>query len=162
MLARRAPNLAVMSAGDPSFTPLEATAMSPDLRELFDGAVTAMDRAYAPYSNFPVGAAIRSSSGAVYAGCNVENAAYPQGWCAETSAIAAMVSAGELEIAEVLVVTRAPGLATCCGGCRQKLREFAPLSTRIHVCGPEGVRAVVTLEQILPMSFGPEQLEGFV
>jgi cytidine deaminase len=135
--------------------------MSPELRDLFDAAVTVMNRAYAPYSHFPVGAAIRSASGTIYAGCNVENAAYPQGWCAETSAIAAMVSAGEREIAEVLVVTRAPGLATCCGGCRQKLREFAPLSVPIHVCGPEGVRAVVTLEQILPMSFGPEQLDGF-
>ncbi len=135
--------------------------MSPEVQALFDAAVTAMGRAYAPYSRFPVGAAIRSTSGAVYAGCNVENAAYPQGWCAETSAIAAMVSAGEQAIAEILVVSTSDGLSTCCGGCRQKLREFAPLDTKIHTCGPEGVRRVFTLDELLPLSFGPENLEGF-
>ncbi|MEX1106851.1 MAG: cytidine deaminase [Ilumatobacteraceae bacterium] len=134
--------------------------MSDDVQALFEAATTAMGRAYAPYSDFPVGAAIRSTSGAIYAGCNVENAAYPQGWCGETSAIAAMVSAGEREIAEVLVVSLAEGIATCCGGCRQKLREFAPLDTLIHVCGPEGVRAIFTLDELLPLSFGPEQLAG--
>jgi len=135
--------------------------MSPDVQALFDAATTAMGRAYAPYSRFPVGAAIRSTSGVIYAGCNVENAAYPQGWCAETSAIAAMVSAGERAIAEVLVISMSEGLSTCCGGCRQKLREFAPLDTKIHTCGPEGVRQVFTLDELLPLSFGPENLEGF-
>jgi cytidine deaminase len=135
--------------------------MSPEVQALFEAATTAMGRAYAPYSRFPVGAAIRSTSGAIYAGCNVENAAYPQGWCAETSAIAAMVSAGERAIAEVLVISMSEGLSTCCGGCRQKLREFAPLDTRIHTCGPEGVRQVFTLDELLPLSFGPENLEGF-
>ena len=135
--------------------------MSPEVQALFDAATTAMGRAYAPYSRFPVGAAIRSTSGAIYAGCNVENAAYPQGWCAETSAIAAMVSAGARAIAEVLVISMSEGLSTCCGGCRQKLREFAPLDTKIHTCGPEGVRQVFTLDELLPLSFGPENLEGF-
>ncbi len=130
------------------------------VQDLFEAATAAMGRAYAPYSNFPVGAAVRTPSGAIYSGCNVENAAYPQGWCAETSALAAMVSAGEQRIAEVLVISMADTLSTCCGGCRQKLREFAPLDTEIHVAGPEGVRAVFTLDELLPSSFGPEQLEG--
>ena len=135
--------------------------MSPEVQALFDAAATVMSRAYAPYSRFPVGAAIRSTTGVIYAGCNVENAAYPQGWCAETSAIAAMVSSGERAIAEVLVISMSDGLSTCCGGCRQKLREFAPLDTRIHTCGPEGVRRVFTLDELLPESFGPENLQGF-
>lgn len=132
--------------------------MTPSQQELFDAAVTAMERAYAPYSNFPVGAAVRSASGVVYAGCNVENAAYPQGWCAEASAIAAMVSAGEREIVEVLTVCRSELVGTCCGGCRQKLREFADLSVPIYACGPDGVRATFTLDDLLPHSFGPEHL----
>ena len=132
--------------------------MTPSQQELFDAAVTAMNRAYAPYSNFPVGAAVRAASGIVYAGCNVENAAYPQGWCAEASAIAAMVSAGEREIVEVLTVCRSELVGTCCGGCRQKLREFADLSVPIYACGPEGIRATFTLDDLLPHSFGPEHL----
>ena len=132
--------------------------MTPSQQELFDAAVTAMNRAYAPYSNFPVGAAVRAASGTVYAGCNVENAAYPQGWCAEASAIAAMVSAGEREIVEVLTVCRSELVGTCCGGCRQKLREFADLSVPIHACGPDGIRATFTLDDLLPHSFGPEHL----
>lgn len=133
--------------------------MTPSQQELFDAAVTAMERAYAPYSNFPVGAAVRSASGVVYAGCNVENAAYPQGWCAEASAIAAMVSAGEREIVEVLTVCRSELVGTCCGGCRQKLREFAALSVPIYACGPDGIRATFTLDDLLPHSFGPEHLQ---
>jgi cytidine deaminase len=127
--------------------------------ELFAAALQAHGRAYAPYSKFHVGAAVRSGSGAVYAGCNVENAAYPQGWCAETSAIAAMVSAGETVISEVLVVCDGEQLSTCCGGCRQKIREFGRADTPIHVAGVEGVRRVFTLEELLPFSFGPENLD---
>jgi cytidine deaminase len=108
-----------------------------------------------------VGAAVRTASGAVYAGCNVENAAYPQGCCAEASAIAAMVGAGEREIVEVLVVADGDRLASCCGGCRQRIREFAALHTPIHTCGPDGIRLTLTLDQLLPYSFGPENLEGF-
>lgn len=132
--------------------------MTPSQQELFDAAVTVMNRAYAPYSNFPVGAAVRAASGTVYAGCNVENAAYPQGWCAEASAIAAMVSAGEREIVEVLTVCRSELVGTCCGGCRQKLREFADLSVPVYACGPDGIRATFTLDDLLPHSFGPEHL----
>jgi cytidine deaminase len=128
------------------------------ITELFDAAVAAKANAYAPYSGFPVGAAVRSGSGRIYAGCNVENAAYPQGWCAETSALAAMLSAGERTLIAVLTVADGELLATCCGGCRQKIREFASAETRVHTCGPEGVRRTYTVAELLPDSFGPEHL----
>ena len=132
--------------------------MTPAQQEMFDAALAAHRNAHAPYSNYPVGAAVRSSSGRVYAGCNVENAAYPQGWCAEASAIAAMVTAGERQIVEVLTISNGEIVGTCCGGCRQKIREFAALDTPIYSCGPEGLRATFTLEGLLPHSFGPENL----
>ncbi len=132
--------------------------MTPAQQEMFDAALAAHRNAHAPYSNYPVGAAVRGASGHVYAGCNVENAAYPQGWCAEASAIAAMVTAGERAIVEVLTISNGELIGTCCGGCRQKLREFAPLDTPIYSCGPEGLRATFTLGELLPHSFGPENL----
>ena len=132
--------------------------MNPSQQELFDAALAAFGNAHAPYSNYPVGAAVRAASGAVYAGCNVENAAYPQGWCAEASAIAAMVTAGERVIVEVLTISDGKKIGTCCGGCRQKIREFASVDIPIYSCGPEGMRATFTLEGLLPMSFGPENL----
>ena len=128
------------------------------LRALFDAALAAQGRAYAPYSRFKVGAAIRTPSGAIFAGCNVENAAYPQGACAEAGAIAAMALAGERRIAEILVIGDAEALCTPCGGCRQRIREFADASAPIHVAGPEGVRASFTLGELLPHAFGPEHL----
>jgi cytidine deaminase len=128
------------------------------IEDMIEAARRAMDRAYAPYSNFPVGAVVRGESGTLYAGCNVENAAYPQGWCAEASAIAAMVAAGERRIVEVAVMGRGKALVTPCGGCRQKLREFADEQVAIHVCGPEGLRRSVTLGELLPLAFGPENL----
>ena len=134
--------------------------MDPETRELFDAACAAQARAYAPYSRFPVGAAVRTTAGTVFAACNVENAAYPQGSCAEAGAISAMVSGGERSIAEVLVVTDGEALGTCCGGCRQRLREFAGPGTPIHVADRTGIRATFTLEQLLPHSFGPENLAG--
>jgi cytidine deaminase len=114
--------------------------------------------AHSPYSHYPVGAAVRGGSGRVYAGCNVENAAYPQGWCAEASAIAAMVTAGERQIVEVLTISYGELIGTCCGGCRQKIREFAALDTPIYSCGPEGLRATFTLAGLLPDSVGAENL----
>ena len=132
--------------------------MRADVQELFDAAVAVQANAYVPYSHFPVGAAVRSATGRVYVGCNVENAAYPQGWCAEASAIAAMVSAGERELAVVLTVCDGDVLSTCCGGCRQKIREFATAATVIHAAGPEGVRRSYSIEELLPDSFGPENL----
>ena len=132
--------------------------MSRSVEALFAAAKAAYDHAYAPYSKFPVGAAVLTPEGEIYAGCNVENAAYPQGWCAETSAIAAMARAGRRRMAEIVVVGGGEGLCTPCGGCRQRMREFAAPETPIHVAGPEGVRASFTLAQLLPESFGPENL----
>lgn len=127
-------------------------------RELFDAAVAVQANAHVPYSRFAVGAALRSSSGRVFAGCNVENAAYPEGVCAEAVAIGGMVSAGEREIVEVLTVADGDALTTCCGGCRQKLREFAAPDVPVHAAGPDGVRRTFTVAELLPVSFGPEHL----
>jgi cytidine deaminase len=132
--------------------------MSRNVEALFSAAHAAYDNAYAPYSKFSVGAAVRTAEGEIFAGCNVENAAYPQGWCAETSALGAMASAGRRRVVEVCVVGGGPGLCTPCGGCRQKLREFCAPDTPIHIAGPEGLRASFTLAHLLPESFGPENL----
>ena len=132
--------------------------MSRNVEALFAAALAAYGNAYAPYSKFPVGAAVLTPEGEIFSGCNVENAAYPQGWCAETGAIAAMVAAGRRRIAEVCVVGGGAGLCTPCGGCRQRIREFAGPDAPIHVAGPEGLRASFTLAELLPESFGPENL----
>jgi cytidine deaminase len=121
-------------------------------------ARAAMGRAYAPYSHFSVGAVVRGESGTLYAGCNVENAAYPQGSCAEASAISALVMAGEHRITEVLVMGKGTALVSPCGGCRQRLREFALDATPVHICDTDGVRCTVTLGELLPLSFGPANL----
>jgi cytidine deaminase len=127
---------------------------------LFDAAKAAQGRAYAPYSHFHVGAALRTESGAIFAGCNVENAAYPQGACAEAGAIGAMALAGERRIAEILVIGDGDGLCTPCGGCRQRIREFSSAETLVHVAGPEGLRKTLSLADLLPYSFGPENLKS--
>tara|TARA_R110002110_G_scaffold54129_18_gene155623 strand:+ start:8580 stop:8969 length:390 start_codon:yes stop_codon:yes gene_type:complete len=127
--------------------------------DLIQAARDAMANSYSPYSGFQVGAAVRGESGAVYAGCNVENAAYPEGICAEATAIAAMVMAGERMIREVCVIGPGDTLVTPCGGCRQKIREFAGQDTAIHICGPEGHRRSFTLADLLPESFGPDNLK---
>jgi cytidine deaminase len=121
-------------------------------------AHTMMVRAYAPYSKFHVGAVVRDEDGGIHGGCNVENAAYPQGLCAEASAIAALIAAGKHRVVECLVIGPGNDIVTPCGGCRQKLREFAADDLKIHLCGPEGVHRTVTLGQLLPMSFGPHLL----
>ncbi len=121
-------------------------------------ALAARANAYAPYSNFKVGAAIRCPDGSLHGGCNVENVAYPQGTCAEAGAIAAMVAAGRSEIAEVLVVAAGPETVTPCGGCRQKLAEFARPETVVILAGPEGERARTTIGALLPGAFTPAHL----
>jgi len=126
----------------------------PALAALLAAAKRAQAAAHAPYSRFPVGAAIRARSGAIYAGCNVENAAHPQGACAEANAIGAMVLAGERRIVDILVVGDGEELCTPCGGCRQRIREFADAATRVHVAGPDGVRASFALDELLPHAFG--------
>jgi cytidine deaminase len=126
--------------------------------ELLAAARAVQANAHAPYSRFPVGAALRTLSGAVFTGCNVENAAYPLGTCAEAGAIAAMVAAGEAAIDMILTVADGDMLATPCGGCRQRIREFATGATVVLVAGPEGVRKSYTIDELLPDSFGPENL----
>ncbi|SFV12172.1 cytidine deaminase [Methylobacterium sp. 174MFSha1.1] len=125
---------------------------------LLSAARAAQARAHAPYSRFRVGAAIRDEAGAVHAGCNVENAAYPVGTCAEAGAIAAMVAQGGRRIAAILVLGDGEALVTPCGACRQRIREFAVPDTPIHVAGPQGVRKTFTLDELLPASFGPDNL----
>ena len=129
-------------------------------RELLRLALEAQANAYAPYSGFPVGAALRTPSGAVFTGCNVENAAFPQGTCAEAGAIAAMAAGGERAIAVIVTVCDGEMLATPCGGCRQKIREFAAAGTVVHVAGPEGIRRSYAMEELLPDSFGPDNLDS--
>jgi cytidine deaminase len=128
------------------------------IEALFEAARAARARAYAPYSGFKVGAAVQGESGAVYAGCNVENASYPVGTCAEQAAIAALVAAGERRLTAILVVGEGRTLVTPCGACRQRIREFAALDAPIHVAGPDGLRSSFTLEDLLPCSFGPDNL----
>jgi len=125
---------------------------------LLAAARAAMDKAYAPYSRFHVGAAVLDENGHIHAGCNVENAAYPQGVCAEAGALSAMVLAGGRRARAVLVMGPGGALVTPCGGCRQKIREFAAPDTPVLIAGEGGVRASFTLEQLLPQSFGPEHL----
>ncbi|WP_407520133.1 cytidine deaminase [Methylobacterium oryzisoli] len=128
------------------------------IETLLAAARTAQGRAHAPYSRFRVGAAVLDEHGAIHAGCNVENAAYPVGTCAEAGAIAAMVAAGGRRIAAILVLGEGDTLVTPCGACRQRVREFAGPDTPVHVAGPEGVRRSFTLETLLPASFGPDTL----
>jgi cytidine deaminase len=107
-----------------------------------------------------VGAAMRDERGQVHAGCNIENAAYPQGWCAECSAIAHLVMSGAMRITEVAVLGNGDVLCTPCGGCRQKIREFAAGDVKIHCCTELGVLLKsFTLDELLPASFGPENLK---
>ena len=119
-------------------------------------ARTMMVRAYAPYSKFHVGAAMRDEDGGIHGGCNVENAAYPEGLCAEAGAVAALVAAGKRRVLECVVIGPGPEVITPCGGCRQKLREFADDEMKVHLCGPDGLHRTVTLGMLLPMSFGPQ------
>ena len=130
-----------------------------DIDEMLKAANAAREMAYVPYSNFAVGAVVRGASGHLYAGCNVENAAYPQGQCAEASAIGALVLAGETEIIEALVVGPSGIPCTPCGGCRQRLREFACDDVVVHVCEPKGKVLTMTIGELLPNSFGPDNLK---
>jgi cytidine deaminase len=125
---------------------------------LFAAAREARLKAYAPYSRFAVGAAVVDERGRIHPGCNVENAAYPQGWCAEASALAAMVLAGGRRVVGVAVCAESSPPITPCGGCRQKLREFAADECPIWVGTPDGVPDRHTLGELLPLGFGPEHL----
>ena len=128
------------------------------MKALIDLAIAARERAYAPYSNHPVGAAISTVSGKVFSGCNVENAAYPEGVCAEAGAIAAMILAGENQIQEVVIAGPGEHLCTPCGGCRQKIREFSTSKTQVHIVTKSGKVSSFLFADLLPESFGPDCL----
>lgn len=133
--------------------------MDDDLRTRLTTAATAVrQRAHAPYSGFAVGAALVDEQGRIHAGCNVENAAYPQGLCAEAVALGALVAAGGRAISAVALVAGQGRPATPCGGCRQKLREFAADSVPVHCRSVDGVTLDTTMGALLPLSFGPEAL----
>lgn len=120
---------------------------------LLDAATAVRENAYAPYSRFKVGAALRTADGQVFTGCNVENIAYPEGTCAEAGAIAAMVAAGRTAIAEILVIADSPAPVPPCGGCRQKIAEFAAPDVQVTLCTTDGQRRAVTVADLLPGVF---------
>ena len=126
--------------------------------DLFAAAEAVRARAYAPYSKFQVGAAILADDGRIYVGANIENAAYPIGNCAEASAIAAMIAGGAHRIRRVYVTGPGSAPVTPCGGCRQRLREFADLDVVVICQGVAGAPLSQTVAQLLPHSFGPEFL----
>jgi cytidine deaminase len=130
-----------------------------EMQVLFDAARAVQLRAHAPYSRFKVGAALRDNEGRISSGCNVENAAYPVGLCAEAGAIAAMIAGGGTRIMALLVLGEGRELVTPCGACRQRIREFAGPNTPIAVADIAGIRQVFTLDELLPASFGPSNLD---
>lgn len=134
-----------------------------DSESAFTLARDVMANSYSPYSGFKVGAVIVTDQNMAFSACNVENAAYPEGTCAEAGAIAAMVSTGQRLIRDIYIMGensngRTEALVTPCGGCRQRIREFADTQTRIHLCNPDGSSRTLTVEELLPHSFGPEHL----
>src|SRR3954468_6202729 len=145
---------------------IEATGYADLLRQaddagaeaLLEAAAAVMRNAHVPYSRFPVGAALRTPDGTIHAAANVENAAYPQGQCAEAAAIGVMVAAGAKEIAEVAVVAERMDICPPCGACRQRLSEFAKPDTKVHLGRPGGPRRALTMAELLPLGFGPEAL----
>ena len=128
-------------------------------RDLFLAAREAMAKAYAPYSKFPVGAALRTKDGRVYAGANIEVASYPEGWCAETTMLGHYIMGGGGEIAEIAVVAERMDRITPCGGCRQRLAEFSRPDTKLYLCDQSGVAETVTMGQMLPFGFSGEVLK---
>ena len=137
---------------------LKTNMISENFEKLFNAAKMVRENAHVPYSNFKVGAAFLTDDNSIVSGCNVENAAYPQSQCAEASAIGNLVSQGFSKIKEVVVIGSGSLLCSPCGGCRQRLREFASLETQIHMCNSDGHLKTSTLKELLPDSFGPENL----
>jgi cytidine deaminase len=129
-----------------------------DFSILLDKATHARLNAYAPYSHFLVGSCVETASGQLFAGCNVENASYGLTVCAESNAITAMVTGGEQEIKQILVLVKGPGVSGLCGACRQRLNEFASPDTVIHLCDLAGTHQTYTLHELLPHAFGPRDL----
>ena len=126
--------------------------------ELCVQAAAMLDRAYVPYSHFPVGAALECDDGTVYTGCNIENAAYTPTNCAERTAVFKAVSEGHLKFTRIAIAARTDRFTAPCGVCRQVLREFAP-NIEIICLNGAGEERTFTLEELLPHSFGPEYLQ---
>ncbi len=130
------------------------TSLQPEL--LISRAIEAREMAYAPYSHYQVGAALLTEDGEIFSGCNVENAVYPLGICAERNAVSLAVLQGQQRILAVAVATHNGG--TPCGACRQTLREFADPSIPIYIARPDGSYRTTTLEALLPESFSVADL----
>ena len=137
---------------------LQKIMISDNFERLFKACKEVREQAHVPYSNFKVGAAFLTEDNNIITGCNVENAAYPQSQCAEASAIGNLISQGYNSIKEVVVIGSGDLLSSPCGGCRQRIREFASLNVKIHMCNELGHMKTSTLEELLPDSFGPENL----
>lgn len=127
--------------------------------QLFLEAKSAMAMCYAPYSQFPVGAAILAEDGHIYKGANIENVSFPEGWCAETTAIGHMIMAGQSKIIEIAVIAQKLDQCSPCGGCRQRLAEFGLPETKIHLCDQAGIVQTIELAELLPLSFSTSSLE---
>ena len=125
---------------------------------MIDAPCAVRENAHAPYSNFKVGAALNAGSGKVYSGCNVENVAYPEGTCAEAGAIAAMVAGGDTEIVEIAVIADSPKPVSPCGGCRQKIAEFAKGDVKVTLATTDGVVHETTVAALLPGSFDADYM----
>lgn len=121
--------------------------------DLYLAAKAAMAKAHAPYSKFPVGAALRTEDGRIFAGCNIEVASYPEGWCAETTALGHYIMGGGGRITEIAVVAARMARITPCGGCRQRLAEFAGPDTKLFLCDETGAVQTVTMGEMLPLGF---------
>ena len=128
-------------------------------RDLFDAAWGAMRKTRSPYSKFPVGASLRTEDGRIYSGCNIEVASYPEGWCAETTMLGHYVMGGGGKITEICVVAEKMSGCTPCGGCRQRLAEFAGPKTKLYLCDQTGIIEAMTLEDIFPRGFDGETLK---
>ncbi|MBI1620977.1 cytidine deaminase [Aquamicrobium zhengzhouense] len=126
---------------------------------LFLAAREAMAMAYAPYSRFPVGAALRTKDGRIFSGANIEVASFPEGWCAETTALGHYVMGGGGPIAEIAVVAEKMDRITPCGGCRQRLAEFAAPDTLVHLCDQTGIVQTLTMTELLPLGFAGDTLK---
>jgi cytidine deaminase len=135
------------------------TSVPPDVEDQLMAAARAVRaRAHAPYSRFTVGAALLDEHGRVHAGANIENAAYPEGLCAEAVALAHLVMAGGTRVMAAAVVADSAEPVTPCGGCRQKLREFGAAEAPVLSGDAQALRVRYTLGQLLPASFGPQHL----
>lgn len=132
--------------------------MMQTIETLFQKASAARLNAYAPYSNFLVGSCIETENGKLFAACNVENASYGVAICAESSAVTAMVAAGERVIKQIAIVVEGPGVSACCGACRQRINEFSTPNTLVHLCDLKGTKQTYKFHELFPQPFGPKDL----